>query len=55
MAPKGRSWSHTTTLEKRPDMISQAFTNKRYEPAACEWQVGTMLDVPISIHPLPYF
>ena len=39
MAPKGRCWSHTTTLEKRPDMVSQAFTNKRYEPAACEWQV----------------
>ena len=35
-----RQWSHPTTLEEKPDMISQVFTKKRYEPAAKEWQVS---------------
>ncbi|ELT92906.1 hypothetical protein CAPTEDRAFT_229181 [Capitella teleta] len=40
-----RRWASTTTLEEKPDMISQRFTKKRYEPAAEEWQaVGRSWD-----------
>lgn len=37
LAPK--LWAPTSTLEERPDMISQTYTLHRYDPAAKEWQV----------------
>lgn len=37
LAPK--LWAPTSTLEERPDMISQTYTLHRYDPAAREWQV----------------
>lgn len=37
MLPK-KQWASTTTLEERPDMISQSWTLHRYDPAAKEWQ-----------------
>ncbi|KAL3831443.1 hypothetical protein ACJMK2_023194 [Sinanodonta woodiana] len=36
LSPK--QWAPVSTLEQRPDMISQVFTLKRYDPAAKEWQ-----------------
>ncbi|KAH3715743.1 spermatogenesis-associated protein 48-like isoform X2 [Dreissena polymorpha] len=33
-----KQWAPTTTLEERPDMISQTYTLHRYDPAAQEWQ-----------------
>lgn len=34
-----KQWAPTSTLEERPDMISQTYTLHRYDPAAQEWQV----------------
>lgn len=43
LAPK--QWAPTSTLEERPDMISQTFSLHRYDPAAQEWQnTGRALD-----------
>lgn len=33
-----KTWDPVSTLEDRPDMISQRWTLKRYDPAAQEWQ-----------------
>ncbi|XP_052795757.1 spermatogenesis-associated protein 48-like [Mya arenaria] len=33
-----KQWAPTSTLEQRPDMISQTYTLHRYDPAANEWQ-----------------
>ncbi|XP_060597503.1 protein SPMIP7-like [Ruditapes philippinarum] len=33
-----KQWAPTSTLEERPDMISQTYTLHRYDPAAQEWQ-----------------
>ncbi|KAK3108180.1 hypothetical protein FSP39_002755 [Pinctada imbricata] len=33
-----KMWAPVKTLEDRPDMISQRYTLKRYDPAAQEWQ-----------------
>lgn len=33
-----KQWAPVSTLEDRPDMISQTYTLKRYDPAAQEWQ-----------------
>lgn len=33
-----KMWAPTSTLEERPDMISQTYTLHRYDPAAQEWQ-----------------
>ncbi|XP_069111899.1 protein SPMIP7-like [Argopecten irradians] len=33
-----KQWAPVSTLEQRPDMISQTYTLKRYDPAAQEWQ-----------------
>jgi hypothetical protein len=35
-----KTWDPVSTLEDRPDMISQRWTLKRYDPAAQEWQVS---------------
>ena len=34
-----KQWAPVSTLEERPDMISQTYPLKRYDPAAQEWQV----------------
>ncbi len=40
-----RKWAPVSTLEDRPDMISQVWTNKRYDPDCKEWQaVGRSWD-----------
>ncbi|KAK6166716.1 hypothetical protein SNE40_023347 [Patella caerulea] len=42
---KGKPWPFKTTLELRPDMVSQRFSDKQYEPTAQEWQsVGKSWD-----------
>ncbi|PVD29803.1 hypothetical protein C0Q70_09060 [Pomacea canaliculata] len=33
-----KMWAPVTTLENKPDQISQCFSQRRYEPAAQEWQ-----------------
>lgn len=35
-----KMWAPVTTLENKPDQISQCFSQRRYEPAAQEWQVS---------------
>jgi len=37
-----KMWAPTSTLEERPDMISQTYTLRRYDPAAMEWQVNCL-------------
>ena len=37
LAPK--MWAPTRTCEEKPDMISHRWSNKKYDPAAQEWQV----------------
>ncbi|KAK7488332.1 hypothetical protein BaRGS_00020491 [Batillaria attramentaria] len=33
-----KTWAPVSTMEEKPDMISQCFTKKKYDPAAQEWQ-----------------
>ena len=37
---KPKRWAPVSTLEQKPDMISQRFQWRRYEPHADEWQVS---------------
>ena len=40
-----KKWAPTSTLEEKPDMISQRYTLKRYDAGGKEWQaVGTSWD-----------